>query len=457
MAIEINQSALPYNREAEQTVLGTIIMSGSSALSEVADFLCPEQFHIELHRQLFKTMNDMFIANEAIDIITVMEQTVRKQIFENQDEAKGYLSRLAESVVNPSSVESYARIISQKYMIRALMYACRDIYDMAQAGTEEPSQVMDAAEKIIYDLRGERELGGLVSIQAALKEKIDELEEACKNPGAKKDGVLPSSFSDLDRHIFGLNPSDLILIAGRPGMGKTSFALNIATGAAKLRPDKDVVIFSLEMSPDQLMTRLLSSEARISNDEMRHGRIDNDGWSRINDASVILSRMKISFDGSSNPSIGEMKAKLRRLDNLGLVVIDYLQLMSTGRKDGNRAQEVSEITRALKLMAKDLNVPVIVASQLSRAAAQRGKTEKRPQLTDLRDSGSIEQDADIVMFLYREDYDSAEPVEDPNYNPNLCECIIAKNRQGEVGTVKLHWDAQFTKFSTMAPDYRGEY
>jgi replicative DNA helicase len=387
MAIEINDTALSvhYRLDAEQNVLGIIIMRGASSMREVADFLRPEHFHAGLHNQLYKVMSGMFVAGSPIDIITIIEHSLVEKVFDNQEEAKGYLKKLVDLVADPSSLESYARIVVDKYTVRSLMYACRDIYDMASAGSGKTEQVLEFAETKIFSLRGEQNTG-LVTIQAALKEKIDELEETCKNPGAKKAGVLPSSFGDLDRHIYGLNPSDLILIAGRPGMGKTSFALNVATGAAKLRPDKQIVIFSLEMSPEQLMTRLLSSEARVTNDEMRHGKIDSDGWRRITDAAVILSKMNMSFDGSSNPSIGEMRAKLMKEKNVGLVVIDYLQLMSSGRRDGNRVQEISEITRSLKLMAKDLDVPILLASQLSRAAAQRGKTEKRPQMTDLRDS-----------------------------------------------------------------------
>ncbi|MCL2036705.1 MAG: replicative DNA helicase [Oscillospiraceae bacterium] len=454
MAIEINQSTLPYSLDAEQTVLGTIIID-SSAMNRVAAFLRPEHFHVGLHNQLFGVMYNMFIVSIPIDIVTLIEHSVREKVFENQDEARGYLLKLAENVVNPSGVEEYARIIGEKHMVRSLMYACREIFDLAAEGSQTPNQVMDVAEKKIFDLRGEREIGGLVPIKAVLDAKIKELEEACANPGQKNKAILPTSFSDLDRYIFGLNPSDLILIAGKPGMGKTSFALNIATGTAKLRPDKEVAIFSLEMSREQLMTRFLSAEARITNNDMRNGEIDSDGWARIRDGVEILSRLRIYIDDGANPSIGEMKAKLRRLKNPGLVVIDYLQLMSTGRRDGNRSQEVGEITRGLKLMAKDLNVPVIVASQLSRASASRGKGEKRPLLSDLRDSGSIEQDADIVMFLYKEDYDNHEfTANNPDHNPNECECIIAKNRQGETGTLKLHWDGQYTKFSTL--DYRYE-
>jgi len=421
---------------------------------QVAAFLRPEHFHVGLHNQLFGVMYNMFIINAPISPVTIIENAVREKVFDNQDEARGYLGKLADAVINPSSINEYAKIICDKHMIRTLMYTCRDIYDIATEGTKESGQIMDIAEEMMFNIRGERELGELTPIKPVLEAKIRELEENCANPGAKTAGTMPSSFSDLDRYIFGLNPSDLILVAGRPGMGKTSFALNVATGAAKLRPDKEVVIFSLEMSQEQLATRLLSSEARITNDQMRNGQIDNDDWKSIREGVAILSRLRIFFDDGSNVSVGEIKAKLmRRKKNLGLVVIDYLGLMSTGRKDGNRNLEVSEITRNLKLMAKDLNVPVVLAAQLSRAAAARGKNDKKPLLTDLRDSGSIEQDADIVLFLHRESYESQEAVDDPNFNPNKCECIIAKNRQGSTGTVDLYWEGQYTKFSTLDRRY----
>jgi replicative DNA helicase len=446
--MEINNSVLPYSLDAEQTVLGTIIID-SAAMSEVAAFLRAEHFHVGLHNQLFGVMYTMFITSTPIDLVTVIEHSVREKVFDNQDEARGYLLKLAESVVNPSGIVSYAQMIVEKHMVRSLMYACREIFDIAVEGTETPKQIIEIAEKKIYDLRGDRDLGELVPIQRVIKEKVDELEENCKNQGAMPPGVLPSSFSDLDHKIFGLNPSDLILIAGRPGMGKTSFALNIATGAAHLRRDKEVVIFSLEMGRDQLMSRLISSEAHITVKEMRAGSIDADGWRRIGSAADKLSRLRMYFDDGSGVTVGEMKSKLRRIKNLGLVVIDYLGLMSTGRRDGNRNLEVGEITRGLKLMARDLNVPVILAAQLSRAAAQRSKTEKRPQLTDLRDSGSIEQDADIVLFLHREDYDNEGAENNSDFNPNECECIVAKNRQGETGRFKLRWQPEYTKFSTI--------
>ncbi|MCL1832374.1 MAG: replicative DNA helicase, partial [Oscillospiraceae bacterium] len=429
-----------------QTVLGTIIID-SSSITQVANFLRPEHFHVGLHNQLFNVMYGMFITSVPIDLVTLIENTVQEKVFENQDEARAYLLKLAESVVNPSGIVSYANIIAEKHTVRALMYACRDIFDLAAAGTQPPKQLMDIAEQKIFDLRDSRELGGLVHITTVIKEKIDELKEVCANPESRNEGVMTSSFTDLDRYIFGLNPSDLIIIAGRPSMGKTSFAINMAVGSAKHNPDKDVVIFSLEMSREQLVSRIISTESHITTDQMRNGQIDNDGWASINDSIAVLTPLKIYIDDGANVSIGEMKAKLRRLKNLGLIVIDYLQLMSTGRADGNRVAEISEITRNLKLMAKDLNVPVIVLSQLARGVESR--SDKRPMLSDLRESGSIEQDADIVMFMYREAYYNKE-----FDKPYESECIISKNRQGETGTVKLHWDGRYTKFSTL--DYRYE-
>jgi replicative DNA helicase len=444
--MEINKATLPQNTDVEQMVLGTIIRD-SEKIREVTAFLRPKHFYMELHEKLFDIMYDMHVGSQNIDIVTLEEAALRKQIFVNQAEARGYLVRLVDSVVSPSSIGEYGNLIKDKSMIRSLMYACRDIFDLAAAGTEKPAQVMEFAEDKIYNLRGNRNAGGLVKIQPLLDEKIRELEESCKNPGGHLAGSMASSFSMLDSYIHGLNPSDLILIAGRPAMGKTSFALNMAVGAAKLRRDKSVVIFSLEMSRLQLVSRLISSEALVSSNDMRNGQIDSDGWRKIREGVEILSNLQMFFDEGSGISIGEMKSKLKTVDNLGLVVIDYLQLMSIGRRDGNRTLEISEITRNLKLMAKDLDVPVVVASQLSRASETRSKGEKRPVLSDLRESGSIEQDADIVMFLYREHYYN-EAFE----KPWLAECIVAKNRQGETGTVPLHWNGAFTKFSTL--DYQ---
>ena len=442
--MELNQMQLPHNIDAEQAVLGTILVD-PTAMSEVAAFLRPETFYMGTHEKLFATLHNMFITNTPINIVTAVEHSVVDKIFNTTDESRAYLHKLAKSIVNPTGIATYAEVILEKHMMRSLMTACREIFTMAAENSEPPKQIIDTAEKMIFELRNERDVSGLEHIRTIIETKIDEIEHACAHPGEKAAGTLPSSFPDLDRMIFGLNPSDLIIIAGRPAMGKTSFALNVAIGAAKQRTDKDVVIFSLEMSSEQLVSRIISSESRVSSEQMRNGQIDNEGWRSIRDTVAELSQLRVYIDDFSNLSIGGMKAKLRRVKDLGLIVIDYLQLMSTGRRDGNRTQEISEITRSLKLMAKEFNVPVIVVSQLGRGTEGRG--DKRPMLADLRESGSIEQDADIVMFMYREAYYNKE-----FDKPYLAECIVAKNRQGSTGSVELHWDGQFTKFST--PDFR---
>ncbi|MCL2633659.1 MAG: replicative DNA helicase [Oscillospiraceae bacterium] len=441
MAIEINNSNLPYSLDAEQTVLGTIVLD-SAAMAEVTVFLKPEHFHVALHRDLFGVLYRMFITNMPIDLVTIIESTIQQKVFENQDEARSYLLKMAESVVNPSGIADYARIIEEKHMIRNLMYACKEVFDMASTGAEEPQHIMDYAESKVFELRTERDSGGLIHIKPFIDSRIKELKAIQADPHKSRN--MSTSFNDLDKCIHGLAPSNLIIIAGRPGMGKTSLAVNIAIGAAMKQPKKEVVIFSFEMSSEQLVSRIISSEAMITADQMRYGQINKDGWINIANTAERLSGLELYIDDSPNVSIGEMKAKLRRKTNLGLVVIDHLNLMSTGRRDGNRVQEVSEITRNIKLMAKDLDVPVILVSQLSRLNENRSATNKRPVLSDLRESGSIEQDSDIVLMLYREHYYNKE-----FEKPNLCECIIAKNRHGETCTIPLNWDERYTKFTSM--------
>ncbi len=437
--IEIIDSNLPYSLDAEQAVLGSIIVD-SGLISSVTDKLHPEHFHIQRHKELFAVMSQMFITGQQMDIITIIEHSLRQSVFETQDEARAYLTKLAESAISPASVESYAAIIEEKYMVRQLMFASKEIYDMATSGQEEPQALLDFAEKKIFDIRSDKEVKGLTLVKPIILDKIRELSELSENPDNNKISGLHTGFSSLDRYIFGLNPSDLLLIAARPGMGKTSFAMNVATNVAKTYPTKRVCVFSLEMSKEQLVGRMLSSEARITSEQMRTGKIDRNEWKNIGEAADVLSQVEMYIDDTANISVGEMKAKLRRMKNLGLVVIDYLQLMTTNRRDGNRVNEISEITRNLKIMAKELNVPVVTLSQLSRGPEQR--TDKRPMLSDLRESGSIEQDADIVLFLYRNAY-----YDKSDDRPNACECIIAKNRHGETSTVGINWDGQFTRFT----------
>lgn len=437
--IDLSEINLPFNLDAEQAVLGAVLVETPS-VSEITANLRPEHFKIQLHSDLFSVIYQMSISGQQIDIVTLMENSLRQGIFESDEEAKSYLMKLADSSITPSTIESYIKIIRDKYMVRQLMTISKEIFDLAAAGTEETSVLLDLAEKKIFDIRDEKDLHGLTHIKPLVTQQLEALSELAENPESAHGSGLSTSYSSLDKIIYGLNPSDFILIAARPGMGKTSFATNIAANVAKNYKNQKICIFSLEMSKEQIAARILQSEVRLSSDALRTGIIPDSKWTDIGEAVDVLSQVEIYIDDTANISLGEMKAKLRRMKNLGLVIIDYLQLMSTGRRDGNRVAEISEITRNLKIMAKELNVPVISLSQLSRGPEQR--PDKRPMLSDLRDSGSIEQDADIVMFLYRDGYYNKEA----EY-PNACECIVAKNRHGETGTVPMNWEGEYTRFT----------
>lgn len=437
--IDLSDVNLPFNLDAEQAVLGSVLVDPTT-VPVVTAKLHPEHFKIQMHSELFSVIYQMSISGQQIDIVTVMESAVRQGVFDSSEDAKTYLVKLAEAAINPSGIESYLDIICDKFMVRQLMTVSKEIFDLAASGTEETGALLDLAEKKIFDIRDEKDLKGLTHIKPLVSHQLDILSELADNPESGHGLGLKTSYGKLDSVIFGLNPSDLILIAARPGMGKTSFATNIATNVAKNYPARKICIFSLEMSKEQIASRILSAEARVTSEEMRTGQFDDSKWDSLGEAVDVLSQVEIYIDDTANISIGEMKAKLRRMKNLGLVIIDYLQLMSTGRRDGNRVAEISEITRSLKVMAKELNVPVISLSQLSRSPEQR--PDKRPLLSDLRDSGSIEQDADVVLFLYREGYYNKEA----EY-PNACECIVAKNRHGSTDTVPLNWDGQYTRFT----------
>jgi replicative DNA helicase len=326
-------------------------------------------------------------------------------------------------------------------MARQLLHAANEITETIRSGEKSSREMLDFAENKIYEIRSQKEIRGLVHIKPTAIEVMKELSELSENPDAVRGKGLSTSFSGLDEYIFGLNPTDMILVAGRPGMGKTTFAINIAVNVSKKYSGKKIVIFSLEMSKEQIVKKIISAEAKITSEKMRTGRLDKSEWQRIGESIDILSSTDIYIDDTANVTVGEMKAKLRRVKDLGLVVIDYLQLMSTGRRDGNRVTEISEITRNLKIMAKELNVPVIVASQLSRSPESRA--DKRPVLSDLRESGSIEQDADIVIFLYRDVYYNKE-----TEYVNAAECIISKNRHGETAVVGLNFEGNYSRFTT---------
>ncbi len=440
---DISGINLPYNLDAEQSVLGAVLMDGE-IMADIATTLQPEHFHVQLHKDIYAVMLQMFLSGEKIDIVTALEKVMQQGIFETGEQAKEYLAKLTTAVPSITSVMKYANIVSEKYMVRSLIFAAKDIIDSANAGAEDANTLVDMAEQRIYEIRSGAEVKGLTHISGIVLDRINMLNELSRTASESGEPALTglsTLYTALDKRIHGLNKSDLIILAARPGMGKTSFAMNIATNVGKKHQDKAIAVFSLEMSKEQIVGRMISSEASLSSDQMRTGAISNEKWRDVGRAADILSRLNIYIDDTAGVNVAGIKSKLRRIKNLGLVVIDYLQLMSSTKNyNGNRVVEISDITRNLKIMAKDLNVPVICLSQLARGPEQR--PDKRPLLSDLRESGSIEQDADIVMFLYRNAYyDKTDP------NVNACECIVAKNRHGETGTIALGWDGEFTRFT----------
>ncbi|MEM1485631.1 replicative DNA helicase [Oscillospiraceae bacterium PP1C4] len=431
---------MPYNLEAEQSVLGAILID-SACFSVVMEILRPDAFYRPQHQQIFEVMMNMFNQSKVMDFITILDAVKNEDIFDTGEDAKIYLTNLAQVVPSSTNVQAYCKIVREKYYVRRLITASRDIIDMAQEPQAESDVLLDSAEQSIFDIRQGRNTSAFKHIRTAITETYETLQRLSGEDRDKYKGTS-TGYPVLDHVITGLNKTDLILIAARPGMGKTSFALNIAENVAT-KTDKTVAVFSLEMSTEQLAQRLLSSQASIEGKALRTGELSGDDWVRIAMASQVLSKADIYLDDTPGITVGEMKAKLRRLKKVDLVIIDYLQLMSSGRRIDNRVQEVSEITRNLKIMAKELNVPLITLSQLSRGPESR--TSHRPMLSDLRESGSIEQDADIVMLLYREDYYAREEAEERN----IVECDVAKNRHGEVGVVKMGWDNRYTRFTNL--------
>ncbi len=428
---------LPFSLEAEQTILGAVLIE-PSVLSVVLEKVKSESFFNEQHRALFQIIVAMFTSGEKADVITVLNAAMRQKLFDTPQEGRAYLAALINMVPSVSNIESYCNIVAEKYYLRSLAFAARSILQDIQSGEVDAQALLDSAEQRIFDIRQGKSAQGLVKIGDAVCEAYDRIGKI-SGPDKEKYLGARTGYKYLDTVTSGLNKSDLILIAARPGMGKTSFAINIATNVAR-RGDREVAVFSLEMSREQLATRMLSTEALVDSHKLRSGYLTNDDWVRLATSAGVLSGLPMYFDDTAGVTVQQIKAKLRRMKNLGLVVIDYLQLMTSTLKTDNRVLVISEITRQLKIMAKELDIPVILLSQLSRGPESRN--DKRPMLSDLRESGSIEQDADIVMFLYRDAYYNKDSA-----TPNISECIIAKNRHGETGTVNLVWDGQFTRFS----------
>lgn len=435
----LQERVQPHNLEAEQSVLGALLID-RNALSEVSGRLKPDSFYLEKHREIFEAIMVLFEDSLPVDVVTVAEILSRRGTLEKVGDVE-YLANLATSVPTTANIRYYSGIIEDKALLRSLISASGEIANLGLSGSLEGNDVLALAEKSIFDISQGLNRTGLEPISSALDQAFTQLEELYRN---KSDLTgIPSGFRDLDRKTAGFQRSDLILVASRPAMGKTSFLLNIVVNAALAKVP--VAVFSLEMSRGQLVNRILSLDAMVDLERMRTGKLLEDDWTKIAHALGPLSKAPIYLDDNASTNVMEMMSKCRKLKmekGLGMIVIDYLQLMEGRKKSDNRQQEISEISRALKIMAKELNVPVIALSQLSRAPETR--TDHHPILSDLRESGAIEQDADIVMFLYRDDY-----YHEDSEKRNIVEIILAKHRNGSTGMVELAWIPQYTKFGNL--------
>ena len=438
---EFNGLRLPHSVEAEQAVLGSMLID-DRCIPDVVARLTPDDFYLRQNRELYQVLFTMFNRFETIDPVTVLDRMKQAGVYD-ENTSVAYLRQLMEITPTAANVMEYVSIVADKALLRRVGETAGELEEMVRSESGTAQQILEAAEQRIYAIRQGRSAQGMTHIATVMSQVWETIKERQEN-GAEFPGIS-TGLIDLDRRISGLNNSDLLILAARPGMGKTSLALNIGLEAGK-HSGKSVAIFSLEMSREQLAMRLISNEAFVDNKKLVTGRLNDEDWDKVAMAAAALGRAKILIDDNPSLSVADMNAKCRRVDNLGLVVIDYLQLMqSAGGKQRysgeNRQQVVSDISRALKIMAKELNVPVVCLSQLSRGPESR--QDKRPMLSDLRESGAIEQDADIVMFIYRDDYYDAE-----SDDKNVAEIILAKNRHGATGTVELQWIGQYTTFSS---------
>ncbi len=437
---------MPFSLEAEQAILGTVIVD-SEKFVDVAT-LKDDDFYLEQHKQIFGAMRDMFNKNRVIDPVTLIDTLTQMGTYTEGDAAK-YIKLLVDLASDAANIEEYSKIVRDKAMLRSLIEASRDISDLAYSEKGDVADAVNYAEQRIYSISQDKYQDGFDRIKDVIVEHYKTLKLLKDNPQAL--AGTPTRFDALDRVLIGMGKGDLIVVGGRPGMGKTSFCMNVATNVAKTT-DKNIAVFSLEMSSEQLVSRMLSSEALIDSANMRTGKLSDDDWRHLAEASSVLSNTNIYIDPNTNTTPTAMKSKLRRLDNLGLVIIDYLQLMNPDVPTDNRVVDIANITRSLKLMAKEFEIPIILCSQLARAGENR--KDHQPMLSDLRDSGAIEQDADIVLFIYRSDYyerkDSDAP-ESTNENSDyiLAECNVAKNRHGSTGVVKLAWVGKYYKFMSI--------
>ena len=446
---ELLGKKIQYSAQAEQAVIGSLLID-SRCIPDVLEVLKADDFYLQQNRDIYETVYSMFSFSKSIDVVTVLEEMRIRGLA--KDDTAEYMVEIMRLTPTAANVLEYARIVTDKALLRRLSDTADEISKMVSDGEGEASLMLEEAERKIYALRSGRNIGGLVPVSQVVQNVFDILSEAAS--GDKKFPGIESGLPDIDKQILGLNRSDLILIAARPGMGKTSLALNMALHVG-MNLKKTVAVFSLEMSREQLVQRLLSRAAFIPSQYLLTGALSDHQWNDITDAAQRLSEADIRIDDNAGLTVADINAECRRIKNLDLVVIDYLQLMtSSGGKNTwsneSRQQAVSDMSRMLKVMAKELNVPVICLSQLSRASETR--TDKRPQLSDLRESGAIEQDADVVIALYRDGYYNKDCE-----NPNLAEALILKNRKGQTGTVELTWLPEYTSFGSVEHRHDDDY
>ncbi len=443
---------MPISIDAERALLGSIIIKPET-LDTVGGYIVPEDFYDSDHRIVYTSLLSMYMQNKTIDSVTLVND-IKAQGGKDEASSIEFISLLAQSVPTAANAKDYAKIVKEKSTLRKLINVCDSITEDAYEEGADVHKVIDGAEQKIFDISHERDSKEFRHIRSILSNVYHDIENRVETKGAVTGSK--TGFSELDSYLIEMGKGDLIIVGARPGMGKTSFALNIATNVAKASK-KTVAIFSLEMSGEQLVTRIISSEALVDSHSIRTGQLKPEDWENIAGVVTTLSGCDIYIDDTSAINATEMKSKLRRLSNLGLVVIDYIGLMQSTVNTDNRAQQVGEISRNLKIMAKDFGVPIVCCAQLNRATESRTGSSggKRPTLSDLRDSGSIEQDADIVLFLYRDEYykslgqgddDDAADIADA---ANTAEIIVAKNRHGSTGNIKMGWIGQFTKFRTL--------
>lgn len=439
-----NGTSKSFSLEAEQAILGSILID-PSCFPTVSMLVRSDYFYLPQHKAIYTAMLSIDAAGSGvIDPLLILEMLKSEKVFSNEDDGRNYLFQIADIVPSTSNIEAYCKIIKDKYYVRTLITVSNEIIDFAENSGEESDIILDNAEQRIYEIRQGKTVSGPSKLSDVISSVYDTLYKLNSEEKEQFKG-LPTGFPDFDKMANGLNKSDLVIVGARPAMGKTSFTLNMARNVA-VKSGRKVLFFSLEMSKEQLAQRIISTEARIPGHKMRDGNLTPNEWERLSSACVFLADVQLYFDDTSNITVPEMKARCRRLKNVDAVFIDYLQLMQSAKRTENRVQEVTEITRSLKLMAKDLMIPVVVCAQLSRSTEGRGASHK-PQLADLRESGSIEQDADIVLMLYREDYYNKDKQTPETAEVNTAELLVQKNRHGPTGSVKLAWNPQFTLYT----------